>query len=108
MTNQIPTTARTINGIELQVITADNFHPTEEQRQKNSKKRRRGVIYTYDCHMCGTPMTDKQVETAYHVHMNIDGDIVPVDAKIPNSESQGWFPIGSECARKVPHGWKQR
>ncbi len=51
------------------------------------------------CFRCGRP-TDGTRE----VHLAVSGALVPVDAAVPASEDQGWFPIGPECAKKLSAG----
>lgn len=66
------------------------------QSQINNKDRD-------DCFICGRPVNSK---VGRYVHLRIDGVLIPKDAEeLPEYEggmSQGCFPIGSECAKKLP------
>jgi hypothetical protein len=50
-------------------------------------------------------MTADAVERGTSIHLLTDGTIDPVrdqDAAMNDPRSQGWFPVGSECAKRVP------
>jgi len=47
------------------------------------------------CNMCGR----KLGKNPYFVHLSIDGTLLPIGAE--DSESQGYWEIGSECAKKI-------
>ena len=52
------------------------------------------------CHCCLKPISKRSLPTALMIHMNVNGTIVPVDAVLTDSESQGWFFVGTACAKK--------
>ena len=52
------------------------------------------------CHCCLKPISKRALPTALMIHMNVNGTIVPVDAVLTDSESQGWFFVGDACAKK--------
>lgn len=80
-----------------------------KQKERNLEKYGHG----HGCICCGKPMTDygtdyeKTYIEQYHIHMNIGGDAVhPTISdedceKLTGYESQGCFPIGNDCAKKM-------
>lgn len=53
------------------------------------------------CLLCGKALSDRQVLTGEWVHLH-DNVLVHVDAEVPEASDQGWWPIGADCAKKVP------
>jgi len=77
-------------------ITHDaDTHPTYDPQR-----------HTDQCWLCGRGLTARAAERGWWVHMTVDLTIAPVD--LPEQdwpagvESQGWFPVGNECAKKIP------
>ena len=72
------------------------FSGTSDQReQRIGKAMAVGLDY---CLFCGRG-TDKGLS----VHMTYDGTLFPNDEDHNDDpNSQGWFGVGPECARKVP------
>jgi len=67
-----------------------------------SKEWDRDLLKGNECEHCGKPCG----ENAVHVHITVSGTIVPnylseEDLKNAGFESQGCFPIGSGCAKKL-------
>ena len=63
---------------------------------------------TEQCICCGKPMSENHPMGAYHVHMNTKGvsvnpEIVTEEniVELTGAESQGCFPIGNDCAKKM-------
>lgn len=59
-----------------------------------------------ECFLCGRGITAKG--QGRNVHMLTDGTFAPVDMaeeEIPESLDQGWFPVGPECAKRLPKGY---
>jgi hypothetical protein len=46
-------------------------------------------------------MSRNAAANAWHVHMTVDSELVEFNADM-GANSQGWFPIGSECAKMIP------
>lgn len=60
------------------------------------------------CICCGKPMSEKDLLEGYFVHMNTDWvavnpQVVTDDniIELTGAESQGCFPIGNDCAKKM-------
>ena len=79
-------------------------HPLYESPQKEANEAKYGQ-QSQQCISCFKPM--KEGETKM-VHMNTDWEAMHVsilteeDARINGMESQGAFPIGNSCAKKMP------
>lgn len=71
-------------------------------------KEKNGENYNSDkhddvCYLCGRGLTAKAVENGYWIEMATDGSLVRNDQGLhPDLDSQGAFPVGSECAKKIP------
>jgi hypothetical protein len=82
-----PITTITRNGRTFEAIEA-RFHPNVNS-----------TIIACTC--CGRKMTEKQ-NTRY-LHMTHFGYFIPADTQLtPEEGSQGFFPIGKECAKLFP------
>ncbi|CAB5217707.1 hypothetical protein UFOVP201_10 [uncultured Caudovirales phage] len=82
-----PVTTITRNGRTLDAIEA-HFHPDMNK-------------HLIACTCCGRKMTEKQ-NTRY-LHMTHFGYFIPADTQLSVEEgSQGFFPIGKECAKLFP------
>lgn len=62
----------------------------------------------HQCLICGRKMSDKAVDRGVWVEMSVRLKLIPVGHPLSNdpAESQGCFPVGSECAKKVPAGYR--
>jgi hypothetical protein len=72
-------------------------HPIYESLQKSDNEKRNG-IHSNSCVCCS-----KIIKNIKHgIHTTTDWVAVDEqdEAKVPNS--QGWFPVGSECAKHFP------
>jgi len=84
-------------------IPASEVQADEKVREQNEKSRfnRHGVE---SCWLCCKGMSEKAFENAWHIHMTIDHSLAPVAMgdTLREADDQGWFPVGSECAKKIP------
>lgn len=58
------------------------------------------------CHFCGKPLS---LKNRHYVHMTNSNELVNV--KVPEEtveNSQGWFPVGPVCKKKVPRGFSTK
>lgn len=94
-------TLTTSDGIAVDAIADSHWRQSVEQQQRNAKFCRDDAAHNGGCKMCGRKMSRKAAEKAWHIHMTIYGDLVPMDADMGN-DSQGWFPVGSECSKMIP------
>ena len=84
-------------------INAQDLRASEEVREQNEKSRF-NANSTETCFLCSKKMSDKAKENAWHVHLTIDYTFAPnsMGDTLDGSIDQGWFPVGSECAKRVP------
>lgn len=73
--------------IPLSDVRSENYH-------KNEKKCINGIE---PCLVCGKPIKD--INKAKHVQLLTNGNIVSTDQEFDNT--QGFFPVGSDCAKKL-------
>ena len=82
---------------------------SQETKALNSRKHNRQTFGDCPCHLCGQTISNKVLDKSWFVHMTVDGDLLPVAVKLSDSEgSQGYFPIGSACAKRIPKEYKTR
>lgn len=87
---------QTINHNGIEVIELDSI-----RSNKYDDNIERLGDHSNTCFICGKP-TAKNL----YVHYSTDGHLIPINVKFDqmvkcNIESQGFFPIGSECAKKI-------
>lgn len=74
----------------------------------DADRRERNEERAYDkglepCFFCGNGVKDP---LKHQVHFVTDGTLFPVDEDHDNDpESQGWFSVGPDCAKKLPAGF---
>ena len=79
-----------------------------ESPQKEANEDKYGFLSTNQCICCGKPMKDGEVKM---VHMNTAWQAMHIsifdekEAEINGMTSQGFFPIGNSCAKKMPKGF---
>lgn len=100
-------TITTATGEIVEAISQTEWQQSIERRDANAKVHRSGAHRNPECKMCGRKMSDKAAANATHIHMTVDLDIVPVSANM-GSDSQGFFPVGSECAKQLPAAYKTK
>lgn len=92
------------NGEIIEAISNDEWRKSLEEMEANKKIHRHGWSDNQECKMCGRKMSNAAIAKARSVHMTTSGDLVPVTANIGDL-SQGFFEVGSECAKRVPKGF---
>jgi hypothetical protein len=53
------------------------------------------------CFLCGRKLKGQQ----YVVHLLTNGNLVSTDQPFNDREDQGFFPIGSECRKRLPNNF---
>lgn len=103
MTNQENAIARDFSRANPEILILKDYQASEEAREQNRKSsfNRHGVD---SCKLCEKGLSDKASENAWHVHMTVDQTLVPVawGDDLDGRVDQGWFPVGSECAKRIP------
>jgi hypothetical protein len=85
-----------VNTIDLP--PAPDTHPTYDPAK-----------HTEQCYVCGRGLTETGANNGWWVHMSNNAVILPIDLDDPDAvNSQGWFPVGSECARQIPSTHKTK
>ena len=82
-----------------EAVLASDFQATWEEREVN-RQRFNGSKHVDECFLCGRGLTEKAVENGRFIHLTTSGFLVPQDAE--GVDSQGAFPVGSECAKRLP------
>lgn len=80
---------------------------SEEQKEVNATRHNRATHGDMACRLCNRTISDKVLNTSWHVHMTVDGDLVAVGVEV-GDDSQGWFPVGSDCAKKIPANFRTK
>jgi hypothetical protein len=80
-------------------MNASDIQASPEVRERNRRSNRRNL--PDECFICGRGMAQDAIERGSSIHLLTDGTLALV-GDMDNPLSQGWFPVGSECARKVP------
>jgi len=73
-----------------------------DKREANEARYRSNHVGT--CIVCGRPLSRSQADNGAWVHMSTDWQVISPDDT--EADSQGFFPIGSECAKKIPAGYR--
>lgn len=100
----------TLNGETIQILPKLEWDLlTIDQKEANQKKHNRNTHGSDNCRLCNQVLSDKAVSNGFFVHMTVGGALVDVTTQINiGDESQGWFPIGSSCAKKLPKQFRTK
>lgn len=100
----------TVRGMEIEVITRDEWDVvTDEQKEINAKKHNRATHGIESCRLCNQTISDKVLDNSWFVHMTVNGDLIPVGIQLDENEgSQGLFPVGASCAKRIPNNFKKK
>lgn len=80
-------------------------HPLYESPKKEQNEEKYGITPGNQCICCMKPMKDGETKV---VHMNEDwlavsNEVTEENCKeLTGANSQGCFPIGNDCAKKMP------
>lgn len=76
---------------------------SEAVRARNVRKPTPDGWSGAECLLCRRPIRDDR--RAVHVHLTTDLELAPIgDVEVENS--QGLWPVGPECARRVPREYR--
>ena len=78
---------------------------TETRERRIALAERKGQDY---CMFCGRGVKPLANGLPASVHMNVNGTLFPVAEDHEGPDSQGWFSVGPECAKKVPREYVSR
>jgi hypothetical protein len=79
-----------------------------EQKETNAKRHNKATHGIESCKFCNRTISDKVLDASWFVHMTVDGDLVEINTEVSADLSQGWFPVGSDCAKKVPTNFRKK
>lgn len=84
----------------------NTFQADPETRAKN-RRNYDGSKHVDECFLCGRGLTEKGAENGYNIHLLTTGELAPNATEwYDHKDSQGAFPVGSECAKSIPTGYK--
>lgn len=93
----MPTTLKTVAGHTVSVVPAEHIHRTDDAHQRTGENF---------CWLCGRKTSKK---TLWWIHMTVECDLLPMGTGLDfGSESQGCFPIGSECRKQFAPEFSSR
>ena len=101
-------TTLAVTAATIERLSIDNIQADPETRDLNearfSSERHYDVCFT-----CGRGLTEKAVTKGWMVHLATDGTLWASSVEdCPEDLDQGWFPVGSECAKRIPLAYRQR
>lgn len=94
-------TTQTTNPAPLLPISRDY-----ERIDRNRDQQR--PDHVDECWLCGKGLTAEGAAKAWLVEMTQGGHAIHADERWLRTDSQGAYPVGSECARSIPAAYKFR
>lgn len=83
-----------------ELLRLDDYRADWETFDRNEARDHRGVPGE-PCLLCGRHLTETAIRNGWSIEITTGGQIIPNDHHV-DLDSQGCFPIGSECAKKIP------
>lgn len=102
----------TTENLIYDMFDLDFIWPEFERVEKNRLIRPKGWTASWDeCHVCGRPLNPERI--SFLVHMSTGNTLYPKSITDAEAEAypegdQGWFPVGPECAKKIPAAYKAK
>ena len=87
------------------IVRASDFQASWEVRDANAQ-RFNSSKHEDECFFCGRGLTESAVKNGWWVHLTVGGLLVEQDWDEVANESQGCFPVGSECAKRIARPYK--
>lgn len=84
----------------------DTVRPSEAVRDAN--EQRRTTKHTEACFVCNKGMTDAVLDNGWWVHVSGGASLVPIGSDVDEVADMGYFPVGSECAKKIPAEYRTK
>lgn len=82
---------------------------SDEEKDINAKRHNRATHGIESCHLCNRTISDKALEKCWFVHMSVGLRLIANGVTdLGSDSSQGYFPVGSDCAKKVPANFKSK
>lgn len=89
------------------LIPASDFQAEWPVRDANAR-RFSSSKHSDECFLCGRGLTERAVENGWWIEMTTDGMLIKAGTDTTGLDSQGCFPVGSECAKRLPAGFKTK
>lgn len=81
----------------------DDYRADAATRRRNQDRQATAGDVADVCFLCERPLSEKALASAWYVEHAFSGEILAVDdPRSGTDESQGCFPLGSECAKRLP------
>lgn len=73
-------------------------------------RARQNFDHVDECFACGRGLTEKALANGWWIEMLVTGEFIAADDPRSHDDavSQGTFPLGSECAKKVPRNLRRK
>lgn len=91
----------------------DNYGtPTAEDIQVDPETMARNEAKFFNsnhedvCFCCGRGLTAKAIRNGWMIRLVTDGTLATENEVLDQREDQGYFPVGSECAKRVPAAYR--
>lgn len=83
-----------------------DWETTLDERDANYNRRNHNHVD--ECFTCGRGLTESGVSNGWYIHLCTDGSLFNTQdpATFGHPESQGCFPVGSECAKRIPRRFR--
>lgn len=73
----------------------------DDERERNEKRTCKGG--EEPCILCG-----RKTDSELFVHLSTSYRLISVGQEVDEASDQGWFPVGPECAKKLPAEYVSR
>jgi hypothetical protein len=94
-----------------QFTEAQQFQADFETRERN-EHRMSSARNAEPCFLCGRPLTPTATANGWWIHLTTGGYLTSDFGDTQDfgtyGDSQGCFPVGSECAKRIPVAFRQR
>lgn len=81
-------------------MKVEEIQASTDARQLNQMRKTNKAVD--ECFVCGWGLTQAAVDKAWFIEMTFGGELIAADDRRDREDSQGCFPLGSECAKRVP------
>lgn len=92
--------AVTLNGIESQWLEVQRKNLFVAPKDAATREAR---LHWGHCYICNRHVNTDDGANYVHIADNL---VVPTNVEVSDSDgSQGWFPVGNDCIKKLPDGY---
>jgi len=84
-------------------LLASDYQADPATMAENSLRHNRSTKTVDQCFLCGRGLTEASIDKGWMIHMSTGCELIANDEQVNDShDSQGCFPVGSECAKCIP------